>query len=106
MKLSRHPSSSELQAWLEAGTPARVGKHVDQCEKCLAALEQLSDLDDGLVADLTEALAAPVDIEDRAARQVADRLRNEAAFTAFIDLFAIGWSTTRTILDLEEDSRA
>jgi hypothetical protein len=106
MKLSRHPTPHQLQAWLETGGSAKLGKHIDTCERCMAALEELSDLDDGLVADLTEALAAPADVEDRAVKQVESRLRNEAAFTAFVDLFAIGWSTTRTILDIQEDSNA
>ena len=70
----------------------------------MAQLEELSDLDDSLVADLTDALAPPTDVEDRTARQVESRLRNEAAFTVFLDLFTVGWSATRTILDIEEDS--
>ena len=102
--MRRHPSQQQLQAWLESGAPSRVGKHVDGCERCMAQLEELSDLDDSLVADLTDALAPPTDVEDRTARHVESRLRNEAAFTAFLDLFTVGWSATRTILDIEEDS--
>lgn len=102
--MSRHPSQQQLQAWLERGAPTRVGKHVDNCERCMATLEELSDLGDSLVADLTDAFAAPIDVEDRTARQVENRLRNEAAFTAFLDLFTVGWSATKTILDIEEDS--
>ena len=93
-----------VEAWLERGGPTRVGKHVDNCERCMATLEELSDLGDSLVADLTDAFAAPIDVEDRTARQVENRLRNEAAFTAFLDLFTVGWSATKTILDIEEDS--
>ena len=102
--MSRHPSNQQLQAWLENGEPTRVGKHVDTCERCMALLEELSDLGDSLVAELTDALAAPTDVEDRTAREVESRLRNEAAFTAFLDLFTVGWSATKTILDIEEDS--
>ena len=32
--------------------------------------------------------------------------QNPEPMSQFIDLFAIGWSTTRTILDIEEDSNA
>jgi len=102
--MSRHPSQQQLQTWLETGGPARVGKHVDKCERCMSLLEELSDLGDSLVAELTDALAAPTDVEDRTAREVESRLRNEAAFTAFLDLFTVGWSATKTILDIEEDS--
>jgi hypothetical protein len=104
MAMKRHPSHQQLQAWLETGGPSRVGKHVDTCERCMALLEELSDLGDSLVAELTDALAAPSGVEDRTAREVENRLRNEAAFTAFLDLFTVGWSTTKTILDIEEDS--
>ena len=102
--MSRHPSNQQLQSWLESGTPARLGKHVDDCDRCMALLEELSDLGDTLVAELSDALAAPTDVEDRTARQVESRLRNEAAFTAFLDLFTVGWFATKTILDIEEES--
>ena len=102
--MSRHPAQQQLQVWLESGGPSRVGKHVHTCERCMALLEELSDLGDTLVAELTDALAAPTDVEDRTAREVESRLRNEAAFTAFLDLFTVGWSATKTILDIEEDS--
>jgi hypothetical protein len=104
MAMSRHPSQQQLHAWLESGGPTRVGKHVDTCERCMSLLEELSDLGVSLVAELTDALAPPTDVEDRTARQVENRLRNEAAFTAFLDLFTVGWSATKAILDTEEDS--
>lgn len=102
--MRRHPSAERLQAWLEHGEPARVGRHVAECDHCLGALEELSDLDDGLVADLTEALAPPSDFEDRAAEQLERRLRNEDALLVFLDLFAVGWDTVRTIFQTEEES--
>jgi hypothetical protein len=104
MAMNRHPSQQQLQSWLESGGPARVGKHVDACERCMAMLEELSDLDETLVAVLSDALAPPTDVEDRTARQVESRLRNEAAFTAFLDLFTVGWFATKAILDIEEES--
>lgn len=102
--LRRHPNPERLQAWLEAGEPNRVGRHVADCERCLATLEQLSDLDDALVADLAEALAPPTDFDDRTTEQLERRLRNEDAALVFLDLFAVGWDTVRTIFDPEEES--
>lgn len=102
--LGRHPSTERLQEWLERGEPARVGRHVAECDRCLGALEQLSDLDDALVADLAEALAPPSGLEDRAASQLERRLRNEDALLVFIDLFAVGWDAARTIFHTEEES--
>jgi hypothetical protein len=100
---SRHPSPARLQAWLERGEPGRITRHVADCDHCMGALEELSDLDDTLVADIAEVLAPPADIEDRAATQLERRLRNEDSFMAFLDLFAVGWDTVRTILQMEEE---
>lgn len=99
MNLTRHPTAQQLQAWLDTGDPPKLTRHIDECDRCMTAVEELSNLDDGLVAGLSAAFAVPDDVEDRAAEQVAGRLRDEAAFTAFIELFAIGWSTARTVLD-------
>ncbi len=101
--IKRHPSAERLQNWLESGESSRVGRHVASCDRCLGALEELSDLDDGLVADLTEALSPPSDFEDRAAEQLERRLRNEDTLLVFLDLFAVGWDTVRTIFHTEEE---
>jgi hypothetical protein len=100
----RHPSAARLHRWLERGGPNRVGRHVADCERCMAALEEHSNLDDTVVADIAEVLAPPDDVEVRAAEQLERRLRDEDALLVFLDLFAVGWDTTRTILQTEEDS--
>jgi hypothetical protein len=100
----RHPNSARLHRWLEDGGSSRVGRHVADCERCMASLEELSNLDDTIVADIAEVLAPPEDIESRAASQLERRLRNEDAFLVFLDLFAVGWDTVRTIFQTEEDS--
>lgn len=104
MRFRRHPSPHALNAWLTTGASPRVGRHLDGCEACLAVLEQLTSLDDAIVADLSAVVAAPSGIEDRTATGVERRLRDEDALLAFFDLFTTGWATTRVILDLEEDS--
>lgn len=97
----RHPSRRRLQQWLDGDAPRRVDRHVDGCEHCQALLEELSALDAELVADLHEAVTPPADIVDRTADGVGERLRDEAALGAFLDLFAVGWATTRAIVDPE-----
>jgi hypothetical protein len=104
MRLRRHPGQHALNAWLSTGAPTRVGRHVDACEQCLATLEQLTSLDDALVAGLGEVVAPPRGIEGRTATAVERRLRDEDALLTFFDLFATGWTTTKVILDLEEGS--
>ena len=99
MSSRRHPSRRRLQQWLAGDAPRRVDRHVEDCEGCQALLEELSALDDQLVADLHDAVTAPDDLADRTADGVEDRLRDEAALGVFLDLFGVGWATARAIVD-------
>ena len=101
--MSRHPSRQRLQRWLETGETRRVDRHVDECVVCQETLEELSALDEDLVADLQAATTPPVDITERTHGGVRSRLRDEAAFGAFLELFTIGTDTVRTILDPTTD---
>ena len=100
---SRHPSRQRLQRWLETGETRRVEAHIDSCERCQAILEELSELDEGVVAGLQTAITPPDDLGDRTNEGVDERLRNEAAAGAFLDLFTIGWDVLRTVLDPATD---
>ena len=84
MRLRRHPGQHALNAWLSTGAPTRVGRHVDACEQCLATLEQLTSLDDALVAGLGEVVAPPRGIEGRTATAVERRLRDEDALLTLL----------------------
>jgi len=101
MTHKRHPSRRRLQQWLAGESPRRVDRHVDGCEHCEALLEELSALDDNLVADLHDAVTPPLDLADRTTDGVGERLRDEAALAAYIDLFTVGWATARAIVDPE-----
>lgn len=96
---ARHPDRTRLQHWLDTGEPRRVARHVERCERCQEALEELSALDDGLVAGLEEATMPPDDLRERTHGGVDLRLRDEAVFGAFLDLFTIGWDVTRSVID-------
>ncbi|MEM9203546.1 MAG: hypothetical protein AAGC53_18045 [Actinomycetota bacterium] len=97
--MRRHPSRRQLQRWLETGKPKRVEAHVAECEICQAILEELSQLDGYVVADLESAIAPPDDLTLRTNSGVDERLRDEAAAGAFLDLFTIGWDVARSVLD-------
>jgi hypothetical protein len=101
--MSRHPNAARLQAWLETGEPNRVGRHVAECERCMASVEELSLFDDSLRADIAEVWAPPSDVEDRTAQQLQRRLRNEEALLTFVDLFAVGWDAVRLVFHPEEE---
>ena len=97
--MTRHPSRQRLQRWLETGETRRVDAHIADCEHCQAILEELSELDDAVVADLQTAVTPPDDLTDRTNTGVDQRLRDEAAAGAFLDLFTIGWDVMRAVLD-------
>ncbi len=101
--IRRHPSRARLQRWLDTDESLRayrrVERHVNECDQCQVALDELSELDEGIVADLHAATAPPDDLAARTHQGVDDRLRDEAAIGVFLDLFTIGWDVMRTILD-------
>lgn len=97
--IARHPTRRRLQRWLDTGEPRRVSRHIERCPQCQEQLEELSALDEELVADLQAATDPPEDLRARTYGGVDVRLHNEAVFGAFIDLFAIGWDFTRAVLD-------
>lgn len=100
---ARHPTRRRLQRWLDTGETRRVSNHIDDCEHCQATLEDLTALDEELVADLQAATSPPEDLTERTRGGVDARLRNEAAIVAFADLFAIAWDVTRVLIDTESD---
>ncbi len=102
----RHPSRQRLQRWLETGSPQRVDAHIADCEHCQAILEELSELDDAVVADLQTAVTPPDDLAARTNTGVDERLRDEAAAGALLDLFTIGWDVVRVVLDPTTDSES
>ncbi|MEM9468265.1 MAG: hypothetical protein AAGA90_23055 [Actinomycetota bacterium] len=104
--MTRHPSRQRLQRWLETGETRRVDAHIADCEHCQAILEELSELDDAVVADLQTAVTPPDDLTDRTNTGVDQRLRDEAAAGAFLDLFTIGWDVMRAVLDPTTDSES
>ena len=100
---ARHPKRQRLQRWLDTGGPRRVSNHIERCLHCQELLEDISALDEGLVADLQAATTPPDDLRERTHGGVDVRLRSEAAFGSFVDLFTIGWDFARVVLDPELD---
>ncbi len=106
--IHRHPSRKQLQLWLDIGasrrSTRRTERHVAECEHCHDALEELTELDEAIIADLQLATAPPDDLTARTQVGVDDRLRNEAAIGSFLDLFTIGWDVARTVLDPADEA--
>ena len=102
---ARHPKRQRLQRWLDTGGPHRVSRHIERCPQCQEQLEELTALDEELVADLQAATSPPHDLRERTHGGVDVRLHEEAVFGSFIDLFTIGWDFTRSVLDPEFTGR-
>ncbi len=100
---ARHPNRRRLQRWLDTGEPRRVSNHIESCAHCQEILEELSALDEDIVADLQAATTPPADLRERTHGAVDGRLRDEAALGAFLDLFTIGWDVVRCVVDPETE---
>lgn len=98
---ARHPNRQRLQRWLDTGDTRRVAKHIERCSFCQETMDELSALDEELVAGLQAATSPPADLRERTHGGVDVRLRNEAAAGAFLDLFTLGWDFARTVVDPE-----
>lgn len=103
-----HPSRSRLREWLDTGTPAGVGEHVEHCDACADRLEQIDQADsapstlDGsgpLRAALAELIAAPDDLTDRVLIGLDGRRRAERELALFAGLFSIGIETAQLMIE-------
>lgn len=94
-----HPDEPTLVRWLESEKPARVGRHLRECDQCLDRLDELSGLDGGLRSGLDSMSAPPTDLGDRTTGGVHERLAAEEAAAAFVELFALPWRTMSVLVD-------
>jgi len=98
-----HPSLSALQRWLETGQGKHIEEHVGTCPQCQQVLDELTSLNEDTRQGLMSAVAPPEDLAARTRVGVDDRLRQEAAVSAFADLFAIGLDFVRFVGGAEPD---
>ncbi|MFP3905996.1 MAG: hypothetical protein ACLFRV_05720 [Acidimicrobiales bacterium] len=94
-----HPDEQTLLRWLESEKPARVGRHLRECDQCLDRLDELSGLDGGVRSGLDSVSAPPADLGDRTSGGVHERLAAEEAAAAFVELFALPWRTMSVLVD-------
>lgn len=103
-----HPSRSRLREWLDTGTPAGVGEHVEHCDTCADRLEEIDQADSALTtlddsgplrAALAELIAAPDDLTDRVLVGLDGRRRAERELALFAGLFSIGIETAQLMIE-------
>ncbi|MBK5224160.1 MAG: hypothetical protein JJE52_15055 [Acidimicrobiia bacterium] len=96
---SDHPDDSALSGWLETGRPARVGRHVETCERCVDRLDRLSDLGGSVRAGLDSVTSPPVDLEGRTTGRVHRRLVAQESMSLLIEMFTLPWRTLDAVID-------
>ncbi len=98
-----HPSSKELQAWLDGNGAPRVDKHLETCDRCAETLEnQVGDNQTPTVHDALATVLKPTnDMTDQVAEAVRKRLDNREVLEIFGGLFASGVETTKILVTEE-----
>jgi hypothetical protein len=98
-----HPSQRRLLVWAE-GTQARwTNRHISRCDRCFERLDEMTALDSEAVRMLQEALAPPEGFRRKTERELQSRVRNRDTLQLVGELFGVGWTTTLTLLEEEED---
>lgn len=107
----RHPSHSQLAAWLD-GTDhddAVITMHVDGCERCAARLDELATGgdDEAMAVELADALREvyepPADLTERVLERIDERERVNREINLFLGLFAIGKDAAELLMPSEDD---
>lgn len=97
--MSEHPTDEALAAWLATGRPARVERHLDACDGCLARVDALSEIDAGVRSELVTVTAPPADLGPRTAVGVRGRLAAQEALSVVVELFTLPWRTLDALVD-------
>lgn len=108
-----HPNRKRLLAWLNAADDAPgITRHVEQCDRCAAKLEELSELpsdgdvgfNDQINVALREVYAAPDGINERVLKNIDERERADREMSLFFGLFAIAKDAAELMLP-DDDPR-
>ena len=93
-----HPSRDELQRWLR-GEELDVMGHVQDCDRCLTDLEELSRLDDVLVHTFARVTGPSPGFAGRVVATIERRKRQGDTWSVVTDLFSLGWRTIDAVWD-------
>lgn len=95
----RHPGKNALSNWLSDGDDLDVERHVENCQRCADALEELDTAEDTTIGSaLAEALSPPDDLTERLVAGVNARLSSRQVMSVVADLFGAGLETTRMLI--------
>lgn len=98
-----HPSQRRLLVWAEGAKARWTDRHLSHCDRCSDRLDRLTALDSEAVRALQEALAPPEDFRGKTERDLQTRVRNRDTLQLLGELYGVGWTTTLTLLEEEDD---
>lgn len=98
-----HPSQRRLLVWAEGAQARRTNRHISRCDRCFDRLDKMTALDSEAVRALQEALAPPEGFRGKTERELQTRVRNRDTLQLMGELFGVGWTTARALLEEEDD---
>lgn len=94
----RHPSDAALGRWSGGRRSLRAARHARHCPLCLERLEQITELEPDVRAELEADLTSPSALEQQLWDRLEARLADQEALTVFSELMDVGPQTTWLLL--------
>jgi hypothetical protein len=98
-----HPSDRRLLRWVEGAPSRRADRHLTRCGRCSGRLEQLTTLDPAALQALQEAIAPQTGFSGRIEARLRERMLDHETLTLISDLFGVPWSTSRLLLQEDDE---
>lgn len=100
-----HPSRRRLNEWVRSSRGQWIERHARRCDRCADMLDEITTLDPRTLRELQQTLTPPAEIRDRMKVRIRDESLDSETLTLLGDLFGVGWLTTTTLLEEDEDDR-
>ena len=95
----RHPSDATLGRWSAGSTSRRAARHAEHCPMCLERLEQITELEPRIRAELGADLMPRPSLESALWERLEARLAEREAISVLTDLIDVGRETSRLLLE-------
>lgn len=95
-----HPSQRQIRSWSDAGAPLgdRIGRHIDQCDRCASRLDDIAALGASVGDMLRAALAAPAGLAERTERALERRKPDRESVAVAFDFFGAAKDTAKVMM--------
>jgi hypothetical protein len=102
----RHPSDDALGRWSAGGSGRRAARHAEHCPMCLERLEQITDLEPRIRAELELDLMPRPTLENALWDRLEARMAEREAVSVLTELMDVGPETSRLLLEGSVDEGA